>query len=88
MTLPINQTEESTRPSVRLTNSDIQFAGRGPATKRRFEHTFCGVLVALIFAIIGILLAVALLTISGPDNSRIHLPTKLFTVSYDRSIAW
>lgn len=65
MTLPINQTEKSTRSLVKLTTSDIQFAESGPATTRPFEHAFCGVLVGLIYAIITILLVVALMTISS-----------------------
>jgi hypothetical protein len=61
-----NQSDGVSPPtSVRLVSSDLQFTESGPPTSR-FELTFCGVLVLLIFAIIGILLAVAFKAMSGP----------------------
>lgn len=60
MTLPVNQIEESPNISVRLASSDLQLTESEPPPANRFELTFCGVLVVLIFAIIGVLFAVAL----------------------------
>jgi len=68
MTLPIDQIEESSNISVRLANPDLQFTQNAPQPTTRFELAFCGVLVVLIFAIIGILLAVTFKTISGFDQ--------------------
>jgi hypothetical protein len=59
MTLPINQAEESTDSSVRRAASNIQFAQREAVTNRKFEHAYCGVLIALIFIIIFVLVVLS-----------------------------
>jgi len=60
MTSPVNQTAESPNISIKLASSDVQLTENELPSTNSFEPTFCRLLVVLVFAIIGILFAVAL----------------------------
>ena len=58
MNIPTNEDERPATP-IWLDNSQIRSAEIPSATRRSFEHSFCGVLVGLILAIAVILSVVA-----------------------------
>jgi len=63
MSVPTNEVEGAANSMLPGT-SEIKSGGRVPATKRPFEHAFCGVLVGLILAVAIILSIVAVSVVS------------------------